>query len=72
VHIRSVITPEARYTRYFGIEAEELYLLDSDPGEEHNVAARPECAQVLERMRQLMLDELLALTDHGYRVLAGA
>lgn len=72
VHIRSVITPEARYTRYFGTEAEELYLLDSDPGEEHNVAARPECAQVLERMRQLMLDELLALTDHGYRVLAGA
>jgi arylsulfatase A-like enzyme len=72
VHIRSVITPEARYTRYFGTETEELYLLVSDPDEEHNVAAEPECAQVLERMRQLMLDELLALTDHGYRVLAGA
>lgn len=72
VHIRSVITPEARYTRYFGTDAEELYLLDADPDEAHNAAARPECANVLERMRQLMLDELLALTDHGSRVRAGA
>jgi arylsulfatase A-like enzyme len=72
VHIRSVITPEARYTRYFGTDAEELYLLDSDPEEAHNLAARPGCEEVVERMRQLMLDELLALTDHGVRVRAAA
>ena len=72
VHIRSVISSEGRYTRYFGTDLEELYLFATDPSEEHNVAARPEHAAALHRMRALLLDELLALTDHGFRVRAAA
>lgn len=72
VHIRSVITKTSRYTRYFGTDIEELYDLETDPEEQYNLAANPARASLLHEMRALLLDELMALSDHGYRIRAAA
>ncbi len=45
--------------------AEELYNLESDPFETHNLAADPEYAGVLARMRGLLRENMLRETDLG-------
>lgn len=41
----------------------ELYSRSTDPGEQRNLAALPECAHVIERMHQAMLEWLLRTSD---------
>ena len=42
LRMRSVLTPNARLTLYQGAEHGELFDLEADPGEMHNLFARPE------------------------------
>lgn len=72
VHMRSVISKTARYTRYFDSDIEELYDLENDPYEAHNIASDPAHEELLHTMRERLLEELIALTDHGYRIRAAA
>lgn len=72
VRIRSVITAQARYTRYFGTSEEELYIFSDDPEEAWNRASDPDCAELLSTMRLLLLDELVVLSDRGARMRAAA
>ena len=46
------VGPMRHYPHY--IESDQLYDLDSDPGEQRNLADHPECRDQLERMRALL------------------
>jgi len=72
VRMRSILTPTARLTRYFGTDTVELYDLGADPGELHNVAADPAYAGLLQELTALMLEEIMALTVMGTRPTASA
>lgn len=55
-----VRTKNWKYTRYYNTDPvyEELFNLESDPGEENNVVSRPELASVLSQLRK-RTDELI-------------
>lgn len=72
VRMRTLVTREARLTRYVGTDFTELYELVSDPLELCNVAASPSHADLLHRMTARMADELAALDDTGIAPTASA
>ncbi|MCI9889823.1 sulfatase-like hydrolase/transferase [Micrococcales bacterium 31B] len=72
VRMRTLLTSEARLTRYFGTDMVELYDLREDPDELRNVAYQARYAELLQRMSERMLAEMVALTVMGTRPTASA
>ena len=57
-----------KYTHYLEGNGEELYDLNADPGEKHNLAGDPASAELLQRCRSILEDYLSASGD-DYRSL---
>ncbi len=55
---RMIRTKEYKYIRYLEGHSEELYDLAADPGETRNIAARPEHAESLRRLREILAGHL--------------
>ena len=72
VRMRTLITREARLTRYVGTDITELYDLRRDPEERHNVAGLPEAAELEARMTARLADELALLAETGRAPTAAA
>ncbi|MBR1633164.1 MAG: sulfatase-like hydrolase/transferase [Bacteroidales bacterium] len=58
-----------KYTHYLEGNGEELYDLNADPGEKHNLAGDPASAELLQRCRSILEDYLSASGD-DYRSLS--
>lgn len=72
INIRTLITDHARLTLYRGHGTGELYDHDTDPDELHNLFDRPEAAALQAEMTELLLHELIDLTDRGVSPWASA
>lgn len=72
VRMRTVVTAEGRLTRYFGAGEVELYDHAQDPQELHNVAGRPEHAELQRRLTEALLTQMASLADEGIAPTAAA
>lgn len=63
VRMRTVVTDRLRLTEIAGTGIYELYDLQADPDELHNLAGVPEAAGLLAEGRQVMLEQVLARLD---------
>lgn len=72
VRMRTILTPRARLTRYFGTPIVELFDHGTDPDEMHNVAADPAHDELLRELTERMLEETMAMTVMGTRLTASA
>lgn len=65
---RMIRGPRYKYTHYLEGNGEELYDLQTDPGERVNLAYNPAYAEALEAHRR-MLDDYISRTNDDYRTL---
>ncbi|MGO2113110.1 MAG: sulfatase family protein [Pseudoclavibacter sp.] len=65
VRMRTLITRDARLTRYIGTPITELYDLRADPNELHNIAGTPAAAPLEARIMARLAEERAALADTG-------
>jgi arylsulfatase A-like enzyme len=72
VRMRSILTPQARLTRYFGTGIVELFDHTTDPDEMRNVADDPAYDGLLRELTERMLEEIMAMTVMGTRLTASA
>ncbi|MHC4917133.1 MAG: sulfatase-like hydrolase/transferase [Planctomycetota bacterium] len=68
---RAVRTPSAKYV-FNAPDIDELYDLEADPGELANLAADPDRAPLLAKMRSLMREQLAAVGDPILRYLVAS
>ncbi|TQK70286.1 sulfatase [Nocardioides sp. SLBN-35] len=72
VHIRTLLTEDARLTVYGGHDVRELYALDDDADETTNLADTLDGAALQARLTADLAAELIRLTDTGIRPAASA
>lgn len=65
---RMIRSPKYKYTHYLEGNGEELYDMEKDPGERHNLARKTEYTKTLTEHRA-MLDDYIARTQDDYRTL---
>ncbi|MGL3807100.1 sulfatase family protein [Paeniglutamicibacter sp. R2-26] len=63
VRMRSVVTAQGRLTRYFGAPGVEVYDHRTDAAELHNVAGKPEAAQLQRELEIALLEEMARVCD---------
>lgn len=63
VRMRSVVTERGRLTRYFGAPGMEVYDHRTDAAELHNVAGKPEAAQLQRELEIALLEEMARVCD---------